>query len=80
MASYNVTGSSKDEDGDITGLCGKGWSHSKATVIANIDGLNDEYLVHGRTEVITYKVGERKHIRTVPNNKHGDNLDNLPDC
>lgn len=37
-----VTGSTKDRDGDIIGICGYGWNHTKSTAVSNIR-LNRTY-------------------------------------
>ncbi len=80
MTTRNVTGSSKDEDGDITGLCGPWGSADKATVIKHIKNGPDDYKVNNRTKVMTYEVDGTTHIKTVPNGDSRDNLDSLPNC
>lgn len=85
MAKRSVTRSGKDEDGDITSLCGSGtWSPvSKSQAIKDIESNINSYFVHGRTEILVVKnasVSGGKYLRTAPNNEHNDNLDELPDC
>lgn len=85
MAKRNVTKTRKDSDGDITHLCGtESWSPvTKAQAIKDIEGKTHSYYVHNRTEIIVVKddtVADGKYLRTVPNNEHDDNLDELPDC
>lgn len=82
MPIRNVTGTGKDSDGDITGLCGPFGSVSKATAISDINSGTHVYKVHERTKIIVVQAsaGKSAYLRTEPNGSEADNLDNLPDC
>ena len=82
MSTRNVTGTGKDSDGDITGLCGPFGSVTKATAISDINSDTYVYKVHGRTKVIVVQASAdmSAYLRTEPNPSETDNLDNLPDC
>lgn len=78
-----VTKSKKDRDGDIIGLCGNAWSHSKATAIANIRANSLAYSVNARGAVTYVRVGVRngsEYLTTAADGHALNNLDNLPDC
>jgi hypothetical protein len=85
MVDRRVKRAGKDEDGDITSICGDWGNVTKATAITDLtppvtntcfvqDGLGrraDVQVVNGPTG---------KYLRTDPNSNCSDNLDNLPDC
>ena len=78
-----VTRTGKDGDGDITRLCGEWGSVPKDIAIVEIEALPGFYFVQdysGKSDVVVYKVGDKKHLRTDPNGSCSDNLDNLPNC
>ena len=79
-----VTATGKASDGDITRLCGRGWSTSKATAIADIETGTFSYYVqdgNGRTADVHVVNGPTgKYLRTDPNSSCSDNLSSLPDC
>lgn len=84
MAARRVTKTGKDQDGDITALCG-GWGRTrKALAIIEIEsGLNRYYVQdrYGRQADVRVVNGPTgKYLRTDPNSSCSDNLDNLPDC
>lgn|GEM_PF-1585308 len=80
--SKEVTGTAKDEDGDIIGLCG-GWGFvTKATARDLIDADATAFHVNGSlvTVVESEEVEDGFYLRTAPGGGEDDNLDNLPDC
>lgn len=84
MATQRVTRSGKDNDGDITSLCGAWGSVTKDRAIREIDGRPGTYFVEDRygrrADVIVVDRATVKYLRTAPNAVCSDNLDNLPDC
>lgn len=81
--SLQVTKSAKDDDRDITGLCGTGWSHSKTTASANIQRVRTAYFVSVGGRTVYVRVGSRNgrpYLTTAPDGYSPNNLDNLPDC
>lgn len=84
MADYHVTRTGKDRDGDITRLCGEGWSVSKDDAIRHIDNGQHRFYTqapYGAPVWVVVVDGRyRRHLRTDPNLTVRDNLDNLPDC
>ena len=84
MADRQVTGTGKDDWGDITALCGS-WGHTrKETAISEIESGIHTYYVQdrygGRVNVHVMNRATGKHLRTNRNSYGSDNLDNLPDC
>ena len=88
MADRRVKASGKDKDGDITKLCnsGEAWSpRMKADAIDDIEAKRHRYYTQDRNgnqsdvHVVTKRDGT-KYLRTDPDGKSEDNLDNLPDC
>lgn len=83
MAERQVTRTGKNDDGDITSLCG-GWGEaSKAQAIRDIElGVHRYYVGSGtnRTDIHVVNDPDGKYLRTDPNGKAKDNLDDLPDC
>ncbi len=83
MADRRVTGTRKDDDGDITALCGDVWeSVSKALAIAHIENGTHTYYVNvtRRVDVRVVDRNGKKHLQTTPDATDKNNLDNLPDC
>lgn len=86
MADRRVYGTGKDQDGDITSLCAPAewWSpRGKADVIADIETGSHTYYVKdgaGRSDIQVVAGATGKYLRTDPNGKCADNLDELPDC
>ncbi|RYF51530.1 MAG: DUF3892 domain-containing protein [Comamonadaceae bacterium] len=81
--SLRVTGSAKDRNGDITGLCGPGWQHSKAEAIANIRANPAAYYVTVGVNTVYVREGTRLGAPYLTTSRDGvapNNLDNLPDC
>ncbi|WP_223627274.1 DUF3892 domain-containing protein [Microbacterium sp. EST19A] len=81
--SLQVTTSSKNRDGDITGVCGSGWNHDKATAIANVRRSASAYYVSVNGRTVHVRIGSRNgrdYLTTAPDNYGANNLDNLPDC
>lgn len=81
--SQQVTKSKKDRDGDIIGLCGTGWSHDKATAVANIRRHSMAYYVAVNGRAVYVRVGTRNgrdYLTTAADSYSPNNLDNLPNC
>ena len=89
-----VTGTSKDDDGDITALCGTGFTVDKQTAIDETlragnghDGQATPYFVNTGGASVNVRVYERttgdpttRYLRTDHDETTTNNLDNLPDC
>lgn len=78
-----VTRSGKDRDGDITSLCGNGWSHPKAQAVAAIRNDSSAYYVSVGGQTAYVRVGTRNgndYLTTSRDGYSANNLDNLPDC
>lgn len=78
-----VLRSKKDPDGDITGLCGAGWQHSKSTAVENIRRDSAAYYVSVGGRTVYVRVGTRNGRDYLTTNADGyrpNNLDDLPDC
>jgi len=86
MADRRVTQSGKDQDGDITKLCNPSTSWSpryKSGAISEIEGGTHTYNVQdagGRSGIIVVQGQTGKYLRTDPDGRAINNLDNLPDC
>lgn len=86
MADRRVKKSGKDSSGNITSLCNgsETWSpRKKADAISDIENGTHTYYVEEVTPKVTVKVVNRggvKHLQTVSDSTHKNNLDNLPDC
>lgn len=85
MADRKVTRTGKDNDGDITSLCGDGfWSpRAKAGAISDIElGLHSYHVMSGGKRVGIHVVNgpSGKYLRTDPDATSKNNLDDLPDC
>lgn len=80
---FRVTRSKKDRDGDIIGLCGNGWSHTKARVVANMRTASHRYYVLVGGREVDVRVGSRNgspYLTTSPDGFSPNNLDDLPTC
>ncbi|WP_228549954.1 DUF3892 domain-containing protein [Curtobacterium sp. VKM Ac-2887] len=78
-----VTKSKKDHDGDITGLCGDGWSHSKSEAVSNIRTNASYYYVSVGGRTVNVRVGQRggrDYLTTSADDYSPNNLDDLDDC
>lgn len=84
MSDRRVTSTGKDPDGDITRLCGNWGSAGKAQAISDIEGWIHTYYVQDylgrRADVLVVNGPTGKYLRTDPNSRCSDNLDNLPNC
>lgn len=86
MADRRVTHTGKGTNGVITRLCNPGetWSpRDKDDVVKDIDnGFHSYYVdVRGnRVEVHVVNMNGSKHLRTDPDGKGKNNLEELPDC
>ena len=81
-----VTHTGKDKDGDITKLCNPSVSWSprwKSDAIDDIDNGTHTYYVEdgkGRSDIIVVDGPSGKYLRTDPDGRAENNLDELPDC
>lgn len=78
-----VTGSEKNREGDITGLCGDWGEVDKATAVRHIENKTHRYFVREQTPEVDVRVvteGSTKYLRTTADSSSKNNLDNLPDC
>jgi hypothetical protein len=77
-----VTGTSKNSDGDITGLCGAWGSVDKWTAIRHINAEAGAYHVNGYDVIVVTDstVSGGQYLRTTPGGGTSNNLDSLPDC
>ena len=83
MADRRVKKTGKDNDGDITSLCGDWGDATKAQAINHIDAKIHSYYVEEagyRSDVHTYTKDGKKHLKTYADETSKNNLDNLPDC
>jgi hypothetical protein len=84
MTDRRVTQTSKDSDGDITGLCGSFGSVTTSRAITDIEDKINTYYVQDylarRADIEVVNGPTRKYLRTDPNSNCSDNLDSLPDC
>ena len=87
MANRKVKCTTKNSDGDITGLGNNDapeWNHvSSETAIREIEGGIHAYYVKnskGRSNVEVVNSDNGKYLRTDPNGKCSDNLSSLPSC
>lgn len=73
----------KDDDGDITKLCGDWGSRSKKDAIDDIESGSQDYYVDEagyRSDVYVKGSGSNKYLTTTADESSKNNLDNLPDC
>ena len=78
-----VTETAKDQDGDITALCGGFGRTSKSAAITEIEKDSTAYYVEEVAPKVYVKVGireGRKYLTTVADDTHKNNLGNLDDC
>lgn len=78
-----VTKSKKDRDGDIIGLCGASWNHTKPQAVKNIRADRQAYSVSAGGETTYVRVGtlaSKDYLTTNPDSTGRNNLDYLPDC
>jgi len=87
MAQRKITGTKKDNDGDILALCNSGeyWSPvSKEQAIREIDGGVNTYYTYidgKNAEIIVVKnPNGGKFLRTNKDSSTKNNLAELPDC
>lgn len=85
MPDRRVTRTGKDEDGDIISLCSDAWWSPVSTsqAIKEIESGVYRYYVKAGIEEADIHVVQgptRKYLRTDPDKKTVDNLDELPDC
>ena len=84
MADRRVNASDKDSDGDITKLCGGWGSVTKSQAIQHIEDGTHAYYVQqpgtSRVDVHVVDGPTGKYLRTDPDPKSSNNLDNLPAC
>lgn len=82
MATYQVTGSKKNDDDDIIGLCGAWGSAQKSTVIQMLgDGHVFSVSVGGRTVSVRAAIRNGSYyLTTKADGFKPNNLDDLPDC
>lgn len=82
MATYTVTGSSKDRDGDITGLCGS-WGRSDKVTVIQLIQLGNVFSVTRGGSTSYVRVATRNGKPYLTTNRDGvkpNNLDDLNDC
>lgn len=71
----------KDSDGDITSLCGSGFSVSKTVAVTHIQGGSYEYWTESPSARVRVKTRNgRPYLTTCADGVKPNNLDNLPDC
>lgn len=78
-----VTGSTKDRDGDIIGICGYGWNHTKSTAVSNIRLNRTYYYVSVAGRNANVRVGTRNglpYLTTAPDDYSPNNLASLGGC
>ena len=80
MTSRQVTSTGKSGVGNITKLCGTFGEVSKAQAIDDINSRRHSYYVSVAGRRVNVLVFGGVHLRTNPNGRVPDNLDNLPDC
>lgn len=74
-----VKRTAKDNDGDITHLVGDFGRVPISQAAREIESGRQSYS-SGRSAIGVVKAGGRKHLRTAPDGKQRNNLDNLPDA
>ena len=84
MARRRVTKTKKDDDRDITALCGSWGQRTSSDAISDIDNNYHSYYVQDsqyRTADVHVVDGPtRRYLRTDRNSSCSDNLNTLPDC
>lgn len=86
MADRRVIATRKNDEGDITALCkgGEYWSpRTKSDAISDIRSGAHTYFVQdseGRSDIHVVNDPDGAYLRTDPDGRAGNNLDELPDC
>jgi hypothetical protein len=84
MATRQVLRTRKDSNGEITHLCGAGFTISEADAIAEIEKRVNAYNVQvpgvGAVDVVVRQGRYRKYLTTDPDKTTTNNLAVLPDC
>jgi Protein of unknown function (DUF3892) len=87
MADRRVTGTGKDDDGDIVSLCNprQSWSpRSSRDAIKDIEDERHTYYVlmksGSKSQIHVVDGPTRKYLRTNWDKTERNNLDDLPDC
>lgn len=80
-----ITGTTKDRQGDITDLCGFGWNKTIFTVMREIETGTNRYFVNiggqiADVYVVPATAYAKKHLRTTADTTVRNNLDYLPGC
>lgn len=80
-----ITGVTKDSQGDITHLCGSGWRDTIEGVIRDIERGTYQYFVQVGSQiadvyVVPATVYVKKHLRTTADTTTRNNLDYLGGC
>lgn len=78
-----VTKSGKNQDGDITALCGGSYNDTKAQAIRNIETGQVSYYVAVEAVQTVHVVNHPKYgkyLTTGADCTRKNNLDNLPNC
>lgn len=77
---HRVTNTSKDSDGDITGLCGTTWRVPKEEAIRDIRNDRHSYDVAPGVYVRVATRGATQYLTTDADSTSTNNLNNLKDC
>jgi hypothetical protein len=83
VADKRVTKSGKNDQGDITFLCGAWGNVSKTVAITEIENKTNRYYVEEETpavDVVVISGITGKILRTTADRTSKNNLDNLPNC
>lgn len=84
MTDRKVTGTGKDNSGDITSICGAWGTQSKSLAILDIELGTHRYYTHAangtEADIIVVNGTNGKYLRTDPDKTTADNLGDLPDC
>ena len=83
MADVRVRRSGKDRDGDITSLCGTGWSVTKSQAVREINTGTNRYYVAEATPSVWVQVRTRGQVQYLTTEADGispNNLGRLPNC
>lgn len=77
---HRVIKTSKDANGDITGLCGTTWTVSKSEAIRDIRKDPYHYDVAPGVYVRVHSRGADQYLTADADNTSENNLSNLEDC
>lgn len=77
---HRVIRTSKDPDGDITGLCGTTWKVSKEQAIRDIRNDRHHYDVSPGIYVRVATRGASQYLTTDADSTSTNNLNNLDNC